>query len=56
MVERIDPQGTVSCYSYDALHRLTGVTYPSGGYSGVTPSKAYTYDTASGCGATLQYP
>jgi RHS repeat-associated protein len=56
LVKRADPQGTVTCYAYDALHRLTGVTYPSGGYSSVTPSKTYAYDTASGCGATLQYP
>ena len=47
MVKRVDPYGTVTCYAYDALHRLTGVTYPSGGYSSVTPSKTYVYDSAT---------
>jgi YD repeat-containing protein len=32
LVKRIDPEGTVTCYAYDGLHRLTSATYPSGGY------------------------
>jgi YD repeat-containing protein len=53
LVKRVDPQGTVTCYAYDALHRLTGVTYPSGGYSSVTPSKTYVYDSATVNNATM---
>jgi YD repeat-containing protein len=37
LVKRVDPKQTVTCYAYDALHRLTSVSYPSGGYSSVTP-------------------
>jgi RHS repeat-associated protein len=47
LVKRIDPQGTVTCYAYDALHRLTSITYPSGGYYSVTPAKYYVYDSAT---------
>ena len=55
LVKRIDPQGTVTCYAYDALHRLTTVTYPSGGYSSVTPSKTYVYDSATVDSASMAY-
>jgi len=55
MVKRIDPQGTVTCYAYDALHRLTSATYPSGGYYLVTPPKYYTYDSATVDGASMSY-
>jgi YD repeat-containing protein len=53
LVLRKDPQGTISCYAYDGLHRLTSVTYPSGGYSNVTPSKTYVYDSATVNKATM---
>jgi RHS repeat-associated protein len=33
--------------AYDSLHRLTSATYPSGGYSSVTPPKYYVYDSAT---------
>ena len=56
LVKRIDPQGTVTCYAYDALHRLTGVTYPSGGYSSVTPAKTYVYDAATVDSTAMLYP
>ncbi len=56
LVKRIDPQGTVTCYAYDALHRLTGVTYPSGGYSSVTPAKTYLYDAATVDSTAMLYP
>jgi RHS repeat-associated protein len=47
LVKRVDAVGNVTCYHYDALHRLTSITYPSGSYAGVTPSKYYVYDSAS---------
>jgi YD repeat-containing protein len=55
LVKRIDPQGTVTCYAYDALHRLTSVTYPSGGYSSVTPPKYYVYDSATVDSVAMSY-
>jgi YD repeat-containing protein len=54
-VKRIDPEGTVTCYAYDGLHRLTSATYPSGGYSSVTPAKYYVYDSATVDGAAMGY-
>jgi hypothetical protein len=50
LVKRVDPQGTVTCYAYDGLHRLT-----SGGYSSVTPPKYYVYDSASVKYAAMLY-
>ena len=55
LVKRIDPQGTVTCYAYDPLHRLTSATYPSGGYSSVTPAKYYVYDSATVDSASMTY-
>jgi RHS repeat-associated protein len=55
LVKRIDPQGTVTCYAYDAMHRLTSVTYPSGGYSSVTPAKYYVYDSATVDSVAMSY-
>jgi YD repeat-containing protein len=55
LVKRIDPQGTVTCYAYDLLHRLTSVTYPSGGYASVTPAKTYVYDSATVDGTSMSY-
>lgn len=52
-VRRGDPQGTVTCYTYDALHRLTSVTYPSGGYASVTPPKYCFYDKATVDGVAM---
>jgi len=46
LVKRIDPVGNTSCYSYDALHRLTSVVY-SGPYATNTPNKYFVYDTGS---------
>ena len=47
LVKHVEPKQTVTCYAYDPLHRLTSVTYPSGGYSSVTPAKHYIYDLAT---------
>jgi YD repeat-containing protein len=47
LLERIDANANVTCYFYDSLHRVTSITYPSGPYSGVTPTKTFVYDTAA---------
>jgi len=36
-----------SCYAYDALHRVTAVTYPSGSYASRTPAKTFVYDVSA---------
>jgi RHS repeat-associated protein len=45
-VKRIDAVGNTTCYSYDALHRNTSITY-SGPYAGNTPNKYFAFDTAT---------
>jgi RHS repeat-associated protein len=47
LVKRVDANGNVTCYAYDALHRLTSVTYPSGPNSASTAKKYFVYDTAT---------
>lgn len=47
LVKRVDAVGNVTCYAYDALHRQTSITYPSGSYSSKTPSKYFVYDSAT---------
>jgi len=47
LVKKTDPIGNVVCFSYDALHRPTAVTYPSGSYAAVTPAKHFVYDSAT---------
>src|SRR5208283_1040562 len=37
LLKRVDAVGNVTCYVHDGIHRLTGVTYPSGSYASVTP-------------------
>jgi RHS repeat-associated protein len=54
-VKRTDAIGNVTCYAYDALHRPTSVTYPSGSYASVTASKHYVYDAATVDGQTMYY-
>jgi RHS repeat-associated protein len=53
LVKKVDAVGNSVCYSYDALHRMTAATYPSGAYSGVTPSKHFVYDSATVNSATM---
>jgi len=55
LVKRVDAVGNVTCYAYDALHRVTSVTYPTGSYSGNTPAKTFVYDVAP-TGFTIPYP
>jgi YD repeat-containing protein len=47
LVKRIDAVGNVTCYAYDAIHRNTGITYPSGSYAAKTPSKYFVYDSTT---------
>ncbi|MHB8616949.1 MAG: RHS repeat domain-containing protein [Candidatus Acidiferrales bacterium] len=47
LVKKTDAAGNVSCYAYDALHRATSITYPSGPNSSNTPSKYFIYDSAT---------
>ncbi len=47
LVKRVDALSNVTCYTYDALHRQTSVTYPSGPYAATTASKTFVYDTTT---------
>jgi YD repeat-containing protein len=53
LVKRVDAVGNVTCYSYDALHRQTSITYPSGSYASKTPSKYFVYDGATVNGTAM---
>jgi RHS repeat-associated protein len=55
LVKRVDAAGDVICFAYDALHRQTSQTYPSGTYASVTPAKTFVYDSASAKCATPTY-
>jgi RHS repeat-associated protein len=43
MLKQLDAAGNAACSSYDSLHRITSVTYPSTS----TPQKNFVYDTAT---------
>ena len=47
LVKRVDAVGNVTCYAYDAFHRVTAITYPSGTYASSTPTRCYVYDAAT---------
>jgi YD repeat-containing protein len=47
LIKRTDAKGNVTCYAYDALHRVTSVTYPSGPNSSGTAKKYFVYDAAT---------
>ncbi|MGH9533526.1 MAG: RHS repeat domain-containing protein [Terriglobales bacterium] len=49
LVERKDNMATVdvTCYEYDPFDRVTQITYPSGQYASVTPTKTFVYDGAT---------
>jgi RHS repeat-associated protein len=53
IVKRVDAVGNTFCYTYDALHRKLSVTYPSGSYASVTPSKYFVYDSATVNGVAM---
>jgi RHS repeat-associated protein len=46
LVKRVDANGNTTCYTYDALHRVTSVSY-SGTDSTRTPAKTFVYDGAT---------
>jgi RHS repeat-associated protein len=53
LVKKVDAAGNVICYAYDSLHRQTAVTYPSGVYSSVTPSRHFVFDSATVNGGAM---
>jgi RHS repeat-associated protein len=53
LVMRVDALGNVTCYAYDALHRRTSITYPSGTYAANTPAKTFVYDSATVNGVAM---
>jgi len=56
LVRRTDamrPTQNTTCYAYDALHRQTAVTYPSGPYASITPPRHFVYDSATVNGQTM---
>jgi RHS repeat-associated protein len=51
-VKRVDAVGNTTCTTYDALHRVTSVTY-SGPYASSTPNKYLVYDSATVNGVAM---
>lgn len=47
LVKKVDAVGNTTCSAYDALHRPTSITVPSGSYASSTPSKYFVYDSAT---------
>lgn len=47
LVKKVDAVGNVSCFQYDAIHRETYASYPSGPYASVTPPKTFIYDSTT---------
>jgi len=47
LVKLTDAKGNKICYQYDVLHRVTGITYPTGPDSANTPTKTFVYDSAT---------
>jgi RHS repeat-associated protein len=47
LVKSTDNAGNISCYKYDALHRITNSTYPSGPDSSTTSPKSFVYDATT---------
>src|SRR5215469_10529291 len=47
LVKQVDNAGNVTCFTYDALHRVLSITYPSGPNSANSPSKFFVYDSAT---------
>ena len=53
LVERINAPGGTTCYAWDSLHRLSGVTYPN---TPTMPTKTYLYDQSGYFGITENNP
>ncbi len=49
-VKRTDAAGNTTCYSYDALHRMTSTTYSG---TNATPNKYFVYDAATVNGVAM---
>jgi RHS repeat-associated protein len=56
LVKRTDAKGNKICDQYDAIHRVTQITYPSGPDSANTPSKTFVYDSATFNGTAMLNP
>jgi len=53
LVKRTDAVGNVTCYTYDAIHRLTHTFVHSGSYAPSTPDKYFVYDAATVNGVAM---
>ena len=53
LIKRTDAVGNVTCYTYDALHRVKDITYPTGSYASSTAQKHFVYDTATVNGVAM---
>src|SRR5579859_6277967 len=47
LVRRVDNAGNVTCYQYDAMHRVTMISY-AGPNAAATPNKGFVYDAFNG--------
>ena len=54
-VKRVDAATNVTCYTWDGLHRLTKVSYPSGPNTANMPNKNFFYDNPSPFGLSAGY-
>jgi len=45
LLKSTDNAGNVSCFGYDALHRLRATTYPSGPNTAGMPMRYFAYDS-----------
>lgn len=52
LIKRVDANGTTTCYTYDSLHRITGITYTLGVGVASTPNKYFAYDAGNQPGTT----
>ena len=53
LIKLTDTKGNNICYQYDALHRMTQISYPSGPDSANTPTKVFVYDAATYNGTAM---
>jgi RHS repeat-associated protein len=51
LVKKVDAIGNVACFTYDGLHRITGISYPNA--LPATPAKVFVYDSATVNGTTM---
>jgi RHS repeat-associated protein len=56
-VKKVDNRGNKTCYTYDSLHRILGITYASTSpdFSN-TPAKSFVYDAATLNGVPMSNP